>query len=91
MKDNISLALIRLKDHLDYIHVSDNRGIKLEHLGLGKGSIRWDDFFQTLKNIKFDGYLGLDIGGDESDVGDLDVAYKQSIKFVEDRWGMGRG
>jgi len=86
MKDNLALALIRLKDHLDYIHISDNRGIKLEHLGLGDGNIRWDDFFQTLKRINYNGYLGLDIGGDESGVKDLDETYRRAIGWVESRW-----
>lgn len=88
MKDNLALALLRLKDHLDYIHISDNRGMKLEHLGLGEGNIRWDDFFRTLKRIKFSGYLGLDIGGDESDVVDLDGTYREAITWVRDRWNI---
>jgi sugar phosphate isomerase/epimerase len=87
MKDNLALALIRLKDHLDYIHISDNRGHKLEHLGLGDGNIRWEDFFQTLERINFNGYLGLDIGGAESDVGDLDGTYRAAIEWIESRWG----
>ncbi len=53
---------------------------------MGEGNIRWDDFFQTLKRINFNGYLGLDIGGDESDVEDLDEAYKLSLEFVKNRW-----
>jgi sugar phosphate isomerase/epimerase len=87
MKDNLSLALLRLKDHLDYIHISDNRGEKLEHLGLGQGNIRWDDFFQTLKRINFSGYFGLDIGGDESAVEDLDGAYIAAREWLATEWG----
>jgi len=82
MKDNLSLSLRRLKDHIDYIHISDNRGSKVEHLNIGDGSIRWDVFFETLDIIGFDGYLGLDIGGDESFVEDLDKAYVESGNFV---------
>ncbi len=34
MKDNLALSLHRLKDHIDYIHISDNRGQKVEHLNV---------------------------------------------------------
>ena len=86
MKENLSLALIRLADHVDYIHLSDNNGVRMEHLGPGKGKIRWDDFFQTLKKIKYTGYLGLDIGGAESAVDDLDGTYRTAIRWVEKMW-----
>ena len=88
MKDNLALALIRLADHLDYIHISDNRGSELEHLGPGEGNIRWDDFFRTLERINYSGYLGLDIGGEESGVKDLDGTYRRAIEWVESRWRM---
>lgn len=83
MKENLNLALRRLKDHIDYIHISDNRGFKVEHLNIGEGVIRWDLFFETLDLIGFNGHLGLDIGGAESLVEDLDKAYINSAKFIE--------
>jgi len=85
MKDNLALSLRRLKDHIDYIHISDNRGLKVEHLNIGEGSIRWDVFFETLDFIGFKGHLGLDIGGDESYVQDLDKAYIDSAKFISQK------
>jgi len=87
MKENLALALIRLAGHVDYIHISDNRGLKMEHLGPGEGNIHWDDFFQTLTRIGFKGYLGLDIGGEESDVPDLDNTYRAARDWVQNRWG----
>jgi sugar phosphate isomerase/epimerase len=86
MKENLSLALIRLAGHVDYIHLSDNNGLRMEHLGPGEGKIRWDDFFRTLNKIKYKGYLGLDIGGEESVVEDLDDAYRSAMAWVEDKW-----
>ena len=86
MKENLSLALRRLKDHIDYIHVSDNGGLKVEHLPIGKGNIRWDVFFETLDVIDFKGHIGVDIGGAESAVDDLDRAYLEAVEFIDQQW-----
>lgn len=83
LKENLSLSLLRLKDHIDYIHISDNRGKNVEHLALGNGGIPWASFFETLTNIRFNGYFGIDIGGDESNIFDLDNAYKKSAEYLE--------
>ncbi len=85
MKENINLAIARLIDFVDYIHLSDNRGNKVEHLAIGKGKINWQKFFTTLKELRYKGYLGLDIGGSESDVKDLDAAYIESAKYLEEK------
>lgn len=86
MKENLSLALRRLKDHVDYIHISDNGGSKVEHLALQQGQIRWDVFFETLDVINFKGHIGIDIGGAESAVAQLDDAYKEAAAFVTQHW-----
>ncbi|MCG8371982.1 MAG: sugar phosphate isomerase/epimerase [Balneolales bacterium] len=83
LKDNLQLSLLRLADYIDYIHISDNGGIKVEHLPIGDGEIRWDDFFETLDKINFSGHFGIDIGGSESSVSDLDAAYKNAAEFLE--------
>ena len=87
MKDNLALSITRLKDHVDYIHISDNRGQKVEHLPIGKGNIRWDVLFETLKTIGYKGHFGIDIGGDESGVDDLDNAYLDAAKFITEFLG----
>jgi sugar phosphate isomerase/epimerase len=86
MKDNLFLSLIRLKDHVDYIHLSDNRGTKVEHLALGDGNIPWERFFETLDRIGYQGKFGIDVGGAESDVPDLDAAYRRSADWLEAHW-----
>ncbi|MCK9279499.1 MAG: sugar phosphate isomerase/epimerase [Melioribacteraceae bacterium] len=86
IKENLPLSLYKLKGHIDYIHFSDNCGNKVEHLEAGKGKINWDNFFSALKAIDFDGYFGLDIGGDESGVQNLDEAYINSANFLENKW-----
>ena len=85
-KENLALSLRRLADYVDYIHISDNRGVHVEHLAPGAGSIAWEAFFETLDVIGFDGQFGLDIGGAESDIDDLDAAYRQAAHWLEARW-----
>ena len=86
MKDNLFLSLLRLKEHIDYIHISDNRGTKVEHLAVGQGSINWEGFFETLDRIGYKGMFGIDVGGAESDVSDLDGAYRDAATWLEDQW-----
>ncbi len=86
LKDNLALALRRLADYIDYIHLSDNRGIKIEHLPLGAGDINWDIFFETLDIINFQGHIGLDIGGDETGVKEINRAYMEARKWLEKQW-----
>ncbi|WP_082894172.1 sugar phosphate isomerase/epimerase family protein [Balneola sp. EhC07] len=85
LKDNLQLSLRRLADYIDYIHISDNGGNRVEHLAIGDGVIRWEDFFETLDLINFKGHFGIDIGGSESVVEDLDAAYKNAAKFLENK------
>ena len=85
MKDNLSLSLIRLVDRIDYIHISDNGGKKVEHLAIGDGIIHWDSFFESIKKVGFKGHFGIDIGGDESLVDNLDKAYINAANFIESK------
>lgn len=86
LKDNLFLSLLRLRDHIDYIHISDNRGSRVEHLAVGDGTIHWDRFFETLDRIGFNGSFGIDVGGAESDVPDLDAAYRDAATWLESKW-----
>jgi sugar phosphate isomerase/epimerase len=86
LRDNLFLSLLRLRDHIDYIHISDNRGSKVEHLAVGDGAIHWDRFFDTLHRIGYRGSFGIDIGGAESDVPDLDGAYRDAARWLESKW-----
>lgn len=86
MKENLPLALHRLKGSVDYIHLSDNRGHRVEHLPVGSGAIRWESFFEALNEIRFEGTIGLDIGGEESEVQDLDAAYVNTARWLEQHW-----
>jgi sugar phosphate isomerase/epimerase len=86
MKDDLFLSLIRLQGHVDYIHVSDNRGDRVEHLPPGKGAIEWDRFFETLDRTGFSGRFGIDVGGAESAVADLAEAYRYTAVWLREKW-----
>ncbi|MBX2822130.1 MAG: sugar phosphate isomerase/epimerase [Rhodothermaceae bacterium] len=86
LKDNLALSLRRLVGKVDYIHLSDNRGHHVEHLEPGKGAINWDVFFNELTRIGYKGRFGLDIGGSESDIEDLDAAYTSAARWLLKRW-----
>ncbi len=86
VKENLQLALIRLKNNIDYIHFSDNRGTKVEHLPPGSGNIDWNKFFETLDKINFSGNIGIDVGGAESHILDLNEAYIESAEYLEKNW-----
>jgi sugar phosphate isomerase/epimerase len=86
MKDNLALSLRRLAGKIDYIHVSDNRGHRVEHLEPGEGAIPWDVFFRELEEIGYQGRFGIDVGGHESEVGDLDAAYRNTAAWLMQRW-----
>jgi len=85
VKENLSLALLRLHDHIDYIHISDNGGERVEHLSIGDGTIDWDVFFETLQNVRYKGYFGVDVGGSESRVPHLDESYKNTARWLEEK------
>ena len=86
LKCNLTLALHQLKSYIRYIHVSDNGGTRNEHLALGDGIINWTTFFQTLKELNYQHCIGIDIGGEESDVVNLDQAYLNAANFIEENF-----
>ena len=86
LKENLNLALHRLSSYIDYIHISDNGGKKVEHLQPGDGNIPWEEFFKTLNSVGFSGHIGLDIGGDESEIKNIDEVYIEAAKWVDIKW-----
>ena len=82
LRDNLALSLLRLADRIDYIHLSDNRGQHVEHLVPGDGTIPWDSFFEALEKVRFRGHFGIDVGGAETGIDDLDSAYLRSAHWL---------
>lgn len=85
VRENLSLGLLKMGSDLDYIHISDNHGQRVEHLATGDGAIDWDMFFATLKRIGFKGQLSIDVGGDESGIADIDAAYLKTARWIEQK------
>jgi sugar phosphate isomerase/epimerase len=46
--------LRKLPDKIVHMHVSDNMGEHDQHMGIGYGEIRWQQFAQTLREIAYD-------------------------------------
>jgi sugar phosphate isomerase/epimerase len=55
LEGQIQPFLQKLPKKIAHVHVSDNHGIVDEHLGLGSGSIDWDEFVKLLKATSFSG------------------------------------
>lgn len=90
-RENVCLALAKLKGMYANIHVADNDPVNAEHIPLGTGTIDWDEFVRILVTQGYNGYLGLDLGAkDEKQLEKwliqsrdyiVDVAAKQGVKI----------
>lgn len=78
-RENVPLALMKLKGKFANIHIADNNPVNTEHLPLGDGIIDWMEFFRVLKTLRYDGYLGLDLGMTKS----LVQAYRRSLDRIK--------
>jgi sugar phosphate isomerase/epimerase len=61
-RENVPLALAKLRGMYANLHVSDNDPASTDHLASGDGVIDWSEFFRLLKVQGYDGYLALDLG-----------------------------
>lgn len=84
-RDELSLSVLRLAEKISYIHISDSRGTKVEHLAPGDGKIRWESFFAALSKIGYKGDFGIDVGGAESDIENLKEAYLESASWLQNK------
>ncbi|CAG5003113.1 hypothetical protein DYBT9275_03060 [Dyadobacter sp. CECT 9275] len=82
MRENLPLSLIRLKSRIKYIHISDNTGQRAGHLPPGSGNINWEVFFSVLREVGFNGKLAVDVGGAETEIDDLEAAYKETARWL---------
>jgi len=83
LRENLALGLWKTAGELDYIHLSDTRGDRIEHRAVGDGIIDWEGLFETLARIGFRGELAIDVGGSETGIADLDAAYRTSAERIE--------
>lgn len=50
----------RFTNRIGHVHVSDNRGKSDIHLRLGDGSIDWKEVLETLKKIRYEGWITIE-------------------------------
>ena len=79
-RENVVLALAKLKGKFANIHISDNDPSNTDHVAIGDGIIDWEEFFRTLGRMGYDGYLGLDLGLTDN----LVEAYHSSVRRIEE-------
>lgn len=79
-RENVVLALAKLKGHFANIHVADNDPANSEHIPIGDGPIDWSEFLRTLNRFGYDGYLGLDLGLSDH----LLDGYKRSVDRLQE-------
>ena len=84
-RDNLPLSVLRAAEKISYIHISDNRGNKVEHLVPGEGNISWNSFFEALQAVNFKGNFGIDVGGAESGISDMKNAYLRSAEWLQEK------
>jgi len=54
---DIGSWVLGYKEALRYIHLHDNDGIRDQHLPIGEGNLNLNEFFSTLKEIEYDGWI----------------------------------
>ena len=77
-RENVVLALKKLEGKFANIHISDNDPVNANHVPIGDGSIDWLEFFRVLKEMKYEGYLGLDLGMSKAIASD----YRKSLDRI---------
>jgi len=50
----------QLSDKIVHVHVSDNDGTHDSHLGIGYGTIDWEEVARAMKKVKYDGDVMLE-------------------------------
>lgn len=78
-RENVVLALAKLRGRFANIHLSDNDPVNTGHVPVGEGTIDWEEFFRVLKEMGYEGYLGLDLGMRRS----LVRGYRTSIERIQ--------
>jgi len=82
-RENVVLALAKLRCRFANIHIADNDPANTGHVPIGEGTIDWEEFFRTLKQMDYDGYLGLDLGMRRS----LVAGYRRSVERIQEICG----
>jgi sugar phosphate isomerase/epimerase len=79
-RENVVLAVAKLRGHFANVHVSDNNPSNSQHVPIGDGSIDWKEFLSTLHRSGYNGYLGLDLGLSDH----LLDGYRRSVERLQE-------
>ncbi|OJV38432.1 MAG: hypothetical protein BGO33_06435 [Bacteroidia bacterium 43-41] len=72
----LDLGIYKLDKYLKLVHLSDNDGTRPYHYQPGRGNIDFRNIINTLKKVKYDGYVVIDISG-------IDNIMQEAIKMKE--------
>jgi sugar phosphate isomerase/epimerase len=68
---------------LNAVHLNDNLGKGDPHMPLGKGNLNWEQIFNSLKKVKYDGILTMELKvSGEKDLPEI----KKSISLIQENW-----
>jgi sugar phosphate isomerase/epimerase len=79
-KEILALSVEKLDGRIFAVHAADNDGRDNCHLAAGRGTVDWDGIFQALRKHAFSGCVAVDVGM----VGDVEVQYRESLRFLKD-------
>jgi len=77
-------AVEMLGEKIFYVHASDSDFKTEDHIEIGTGLIEWVSLLKALRKQRFDGVLGLDMGGASNMRDSIDETYVRSQKYLED-------
>lgn len=83
-KMEIVQCIEMLGKRIFYVHASDSDFLTEDHLEIGKGSIDWVSMLKALKKHRYQGYVGIDVGGRAEMRGELDAMYINSKRYLEE-------
>ncbi len=76
ISEYLDLGIYKLGDYLKLVHLSDNDGSRPYHYQPGKGNIDFKNIIDTLKRVKYDGYVVIDISG-------IDNIMEEAVKMKD--------
>lgn len=79
-QEPIADTMDKMKGITCHFHIDDNMGVTDDHMVPGDGKMNYDLFFEKLKEIKYDGFLAVELGFGYTI--DPDVAVKRSIEYL---------
>lgn len=76
ISEYLDLGIYKLGNYLKLVHLSDNDGSRPYHYQPGKGNIDFKNIIDTLKRVKYDGNIVVDISG-------IDNIMEEAVKMKD--------